>query len=68
MGFFSLNFSPKGTPNRNLKSAGQSQYSGAKGRWIFEFEASLVYKVTFRTVRSIQGNPVSKNKTKQTVN
>jgi hypothetical protein len=30
-----------------------------------EFEASLVYKVSSRTARVIQRNPVSKNKTKQ---
>jgi hypothetical protein len=36
------------------------------GRWIFEFEASLVYKVSSRTARAIQRNLVSKNKTKQT--
>jgi hypothetical protein len=30
-----------------------------------EFEASLVYKVSSRTARAIQRNPVSKNKTKQ---
>ena len=29
-------------------------------RWISEFEASLVYKVTSRTARDIQRNPVSK--------
>jgi hypothetical protein len=37
----------------------------------FEFEASLVYKVSSRTARAIQRNPVSKkqktkNKNKQT--
>jgi hypothetical protein len=31
---------------------------------ISEFEASLVYKVSSRTARAIQRNPVSKNKTK----
>jgi hypothetical protein len=31
------------------------------GRWISEFEASLVYKVSSRTARAIQRNPVSKN-------
>jgi hypothetical protein len=36
-----------------------------RGRWISEFEASLVYKVSSRTARAIQRNPVSKNKTKQ---
>jgi hypothetical protein len=34
-------------------------------RQISEFEASLVYKVSFRTARAIQRNPVSKNKNKQ---
>jgi hypothetical protein len=40
---------------------------GGRGRQISEFEASLVYKVSFRTARDIQRNPVSKkqNKTKQ---
>ena len=32
-----------------------------RGRWISEFEASLVYKVSCRTARAIQRNPVSKN-------
>jgi hypothetical protein len=40
---------------------------GGRGRQISEFEASLVYKVSFMTARATQGNPVSKkqNKTKQ---
>jgi hypothetical protein len=29
--------------------------------WISEYEASLVYKVSSRTARGIQRNPVSKN-------
>jgi len=33
---------------------------GGRGRWISEFEASLVYKVSFRTARDTQRNPVSK--------
>jgi hypothetical protein len=47
-----------------------------RGRWISEFEASLVYRVSSRTAKAIQRNPVSKkqktkktktkNKTKQT--
>jgi hypothetical protein len=37
---------------------------GGKDRWISEFEASLVYRVSSRTARAIQRNPVSKNKTK----
>jgi hypothetical protein len=35
---------------------------GSRGRWISEFEASLVYKVSSRTARATQRNPVSKNK------
>jgi hypothetical protein len=38
---------------------------GGRGRQISEFEASLVYKVSSRTAKAIQRNPVSKNK-KQT--
>jgi hypothetical protein len=39
---------------------------GGRGRQISEFEASLVYRVSSRTARATQRNPVSKNKTKQT--
>jgi hypothetical protein len=35
---------------------------GGRGRWISEFEASLVYRVSSRTARATQRNPVSKNK------
>jgi hypothetical protein len=35
---------------------------GGRGRRISEFEASLVYRVSFRTARTIQKNPVSKKK------
>jgi hypothetical protein len=38
---------------------------GGRGRWISEFEASLVYKVSSRTARATQRNSVSKNKIKQ---
>jgi hypothetical protein len=34
---------------------------GGRGRQISEFEASLLYKVSSRTARVIQRNPVSKN-------
>jgi hypothetical protein len=37
---------------------------GGRGRQISEFEASLVYKVSYRIARAIQRNPVSKTKTK----
>jgi hypothetical protein len=36
-----------------------------RGRRISEFEASLVYKVSSKTARATQRNPVSTNKTKQ---
>jgi hypothetical protein len=35
---------------------------GGRGRWISEFEASLVYRVSSRTAKATQRNPVSKNK------
>jgi hypothetical protein len=44
----------------------QSQHSGGRGRRISEFEASLVYRVSSRTSRGIQRNPVSKNKQNKT--
>jgi nitrogen fixation protein FixH len=56
--------------NVELEPAGRggtclsSQHLGGRGRWISEFEASLVYKVSSRTARPIQRNPVSKNQTK----
>jgi hypothetical protein len=37
---------------------------GGRGRWISEFEARLVYRVSFRTARATQRKPVSK-KTKK---
>jgi hypothetical protein len=39
---------------------------GGRGRWISEFEASLVYKVSSRTARAIQRNPVSGNNNNKT--
>jgi hypothetical protein len=39
---------------------------GGRGRRISEFEASLVYKVSSRTARAIQRNPVSKNQKPKT--
>jgi hypothetical protein len=41
---------------------------GGRGRRISEFEASLVYRVSSRTARAIQRNPVSKNKTNKQTN
>jgi hypothetical protein len=43
---------------------------GGRGRWISEFEASLVYRVSSRTARTTQRNPVLKkqNKTKKNKN
>jgi hypothetical protein len=38
---------------------------GGRGRRISEFKASLVYKVSSRTARTIQRNPVLKKQTKK---
>jgi hypothetical protein len=38
---------------------------GGRGRQISEFEASLVYRVSSRTARATERNPVSKNKKKK---
>jgi hypothetical protein len=38
---------------------------GGRGRWISEFESSLVYKVSSRKARAIQRNPVPKNQKKK---
>jgi hypothetical protein len=37
---------------------------GGRGRWISEFKASLVYRVSSRIARATQRNPVSKKKLK----
>jgi hypothetical protein len=38
---------------------------GGRGLRISEFEASLVYRVSYRTVRATQRKPVSKTNKKQ---
>jgi hypothetical protein len=38
---------------------------GGRGRQISEFEANLVYRVSSKTARTIQRNPVSKKTKKQ---
>jgi hypothetical protein len=38
---------------------------GSRGKWISEFEASLVYRVSSRIARDRQRKPVSKNKNQQ---
>ena len=40
---------------------------GGRGRRISEFEASLVYRVSSRTARATQRNPVSKKTTKKQI-
>jgi hypothetical protein len=45
-----------------------SQHSGGRGRQISEFEVSLVYKVSSRTARVTQGNPVSKKQKRKEKN
>jgi hypothetical protein len=39
------------------------QHSGGRGRQISEFEVSLVYRVSSRTAKATQRNPVSKTTT-----
>jgi hypothetical protein len=41
------------------------EHLGGRGRWVSEFKTSLVYRVSSRTARAIQRNPVLKNKKKQ---
>jgi hypothetical protein len=43
-----------------------SQHLEGRGSWISEFEASLVCKVSSRTARDTQRNPVSQNQTTTT--
>jgi hypothetical protein len=38
---------------------------GGRGRWISEFEASLVYRVSSRTAKTTQRNRVSKKQQQQ---
>jgi hypothetical protein len=56
--------------NEDIETGGggarfESQHLGGRGRWISELEASLVYKVSSRTARATQRNPVSKRTNKQ---
>jgi hypothetical protein len=39
---------------------------GGRGRWISEFKASLVYRVSSRRARAIQRNPILKNQEPKT--
>jgi hypothetical protein len=39
-----------------------------RGRWISEFKASLVYRVSSKTARTAQRNSILKSKNKQTKN
>jgi hypothetical protein len=48
-----------------IKNNSNSKYSGGKGRQISEFKASLVYRVSSRTARATQRNPVSEKKEKK---
>jgi hypothetical protein len=41
---------------------------GGRGRWISEFKASLVYRVSSRTARAKQRNRVLKNQTNKQTN
>jgi hypothetical protein len=49
-------------PKQSTKKLLESQHLGGRGRWISEFEASLIYKVSSRAARTTQRNPVSEKK------
>jgi hypothetical protein len=53
---------PAEQTSRNLE---RQAFKGSRGRWISEFGASQVYKVSSRTVRATQRNPVSEKKKKK---
>ena len=38
---------------------------GGRGRWISKFEASLVYRVSSRTARATQRNPVERERERE---
>jgi hypothetical protein len=44
-----------------------SQRLGGRGRWISEFEASLLYRVSSRTARATQRNTVLKKTKKKKI-
>jgi hypothetical protein len=48
-----------------MEIAGWNFLMESKNGWISELEPSLVYKVSSRTARATQRNPVSKKKTKK---
>jgi hypothetical protein len=41
---------------------------GGRGRWISDFKASLVYRVSSRTARATQRNPGLKKQNKNKIN
>jgi hypothetical protein len=53
-------FSPSAREAEGQRGRGAEGQRG-RGRRISEFEASLVYKVSSRTARALQRNPVPKN-------
>jgi hypothetical protein len=57
-----LKKTPKNQKTYRLQTSKQKRKNGGRGRWISEFVASLVYRVSSRTARAIQRNPVSKKK------
>jgi hypothetical protein len=53
------------TPTPLLSPRTSWQHLGGRDRWISEFKAILVYKVSSRTARATQGNPVLKKQKKK---
>jgi hypothetical protein len=50
-----------------LPKARYFPYSGARGKQIYGFETSLVYRLSSSTARATQTNPVSNNNSKMTM-
>lgn len=48
-----------------IKNAGVSWHLGCIDSWVTEFEANLVYKMSSRTARATQRNPISKKPRKR---
>jgi hypothetical protein len=61
----SQGYTEKPCLEKTKQNKNQTNKKRGRGRRISEFEASLVYRVSSRTARTIQRNPVSKNQKKK---
>jgi hypothetical protein len=65
VGSSSRGWSQSLTPLLRLWSTQKKKWSGGRGRWISEFEASLVCKVSSRTARAIRETLSRKTKKRE---